>query len=198
MADRAGGSLMSPYRKFDPYKNMVLETPAKVANVAKEETDNLARAITLAGLAALAARSAVPTNSSFRRIASFEHKSRSSDSLIDIPADWAAGVRVIVGKPCPITIEPKRWLHFQKDASRFVDEWGRQAAALGWSTLDIFGCHATHPADRYDTMGLVWMISDAEIVAMGAEVANLHRATGIVQRVRKCAAASARILPWDL
>jgi hypothetical protein len=189
---------MSPYRKFDPYKHMVLQTPAKAAKVAKEDTDSLAQAITLAGLAALAARSAEPANSSLRRIASFEHKTRNSDSRIDIPDDWAAGVRSIVGKPCPITIEPKRWLHLQKDANRFVDEWGRQAAALGWSTLDIFGCHATHPAYRYDAMGLVWMISDAEIVAMGADVANLRRATGILQRVRKCAAASARILPWDL
>src|ERR1700738_5135986 len=119
MADHAGGSLMSPYRKFDPYKNMVLETPAKVAKVAKEDTDSLAQAITLAGLAALAARSAEPANYSLRRIASFEHKTRNSDPLNDIPADWAAGVRGIVGKPCPITIEPKRWLHLQKDATRF-------------------------------------------------------------------------------
>src|ERR1700722_20281474 len=118
MADVGGGSLMSSYRKFDPYKHMVLQTPAKAAKVAKEDTDSRAQAITLAGLAALAARSAEPANSSLRRIASFEHKTRNSDSRIDIPDDWAAGVRSIVGKPCPITIEPKRWLHLQKDANR--------------------------------------------------------------------------------
>ena len=30
----------------------------------------------------------------------------------------------------------------------------------------VFGCHPTHPADRFDNMGLVWMIADAEVVAM--------------------------------
>jgi hypothetical protein len=89
-------------------------------------------------------------------------------------------------------------MQLHKDASRFVDQWGGQAAALGWSTLDVFGCHPTRPADRYDAMGLVWMIADAEVVAMGAEIANLRKATGILQRVWKCPVARGRILPWDL
>jgi hypothetical protein len=118
--------------------------------------------------------------------------------LTDIPTDWAAGLRGIAEKPCPITIEPKRWLRLQEDANRFVALWGRQAAALGWSTLDIFGCHPTHPADRYDTMGLVWMIADAEVVALGAEVINLRNAAGTLQRVWKCPVAHGRIFAWDL
>jgi hypothetical protein len=107
-------------------------------------------------------------------------------------------LRGIAEKPCPITIGPKRWLRLQEDANRFVALWGRQAAALGWSTLDIFGCHPTHPADRYDTMGLVWMIADAEVVAMGAEVINLRNAAGTLQRVWKCPVAHGRIFAWDL
>ena len=36
---------MSSYKKFDPYKNLAPEKPAKVAKVAKEDTDNPAQAI---------------------------------------------------------------------------------------------------------------------------------------------------------
>jgi hypothetical protein len=196
---------MSPYKKFDPYKNLAPEAPAKVAKVAKEDTDNPAQAITLAGLASLAAPPAENANSSFRSIASLQGEAGENcppvcvtTSLTDIPTDWAAGLRAIAEKPCPIAIEPKRWLQLQGDANRFVDQWGGQAAALGWSMLDIFGCHPTHPADRYDAMGLVWMIADAEVVALRPEVANLRKAAGTPQRVWKCAADRARILPWDL
>jgi hypothetical protein len=204
MADRAGGPAMSAYWKFDPYKNLVREKPAKVAKVAKEDPDNQVQTITLAGLATLAAPPAESANSSFRFIASFNETRKGcptisvTPSLTDIPTDWAAGLQGIAEKPCPIAIDPKRWLQLKEDANRFVDQWGGQAAALGWSALDIFGCHPTHPADRYDTMGLVWMIADAEVVAMGAEVANLRKAAGTLQRVWKCAADRARILPWDL
>jgi hypothetical protein len=63
---------MSAYWKFDPYKDLALERPAKVAKLAKEDMENLARTITLAGLATLAARPAENANSSFRSIASLQ------------------------------------------------------------------------------------------------------------------------------
>ena len=193
---------MNPYRKFDPYKDFEPGTRAKAAKVAKEGTGNT---ITLAGLATLAAPPAESANSCFRSIASSEGEAGRgrrpvsvTPSLTDIPTDWAAGLQGIAGKPCPVMIEPKRWLQLQKDANRFVDQWGRQAAALGWSTLDIFGCHPTHPTDRYDAMGLVWMIADTEIVAMGAELVNVRKAYRTLQRVWKCPVAHGRILAWDL
>ncbi|MDO8397971.1 MAG: hypothetical protein Q7T45_09125 [Bradyrhizobium sp.] len=196
---------MSPYRKFDPYENLGAETSAKVAKVAKEDADNMARSITLAGLATLAARPAENANSSFRSIASLQCEADEArpplsvnQPLTDIPTDWTSGLLGIAEKTCPITIEPKRWLRLQEDANRFVALWGRQAAALGWSTLDIFGCHPTHPANRYDSMGLVWMIADAEVVAMGTEVVNLRKAAGTLKRFWKCPVAHGRIFAWDL
>jgi hypothetical protein len=66
------------------------------------------------------------------------------------------------------------------------------------SRAALFGCHPTHPADRYNSMGLVWMIADAEVVAMGAEVVNLRKAAGTLQRVWKCPVAHGRIFAWDL
>jgi hypothetical protein len=197
---------MSAYRKFDPYAWLGRER-AKVAKVAKEDADSPARADTLAGLAALAARSAEPADPCHRAIALRELQIRNADCApiisrtplrIEIPADWATGVSGIVQKACPTSVESKRWLQLQNDANRFVDEWGRQAVALGWSILDIFGCHPTHPAVRYDCMGLVWLIADAKVIAMGAEVANLRSAAGAPQRVAKGATGVPRIPAWDL
>jgi hypothetical protein len=96
MDDRAGGPLMNPYRKFDPYKNIEPGTRAKAAKVAKEGTGNT---ITLAGLATLAAPPAESANSCFRSIASSEGEAGRgrrpvsvTPSLTDIPTDWAAGL----------------------------------------------------------------------------------------------------------
>jgi hypothetical protein len=176
MADRAGGPAMSAYWKFDPYKDREPETPAKVAKVAKEGTG---KTITLAGLATLAAPPAENANSSFRCVA-FKgeadegHRTLAAvPSLTDIPTDLVLGLRAVAETPCPIMIEPKRWLQLRQDAQRFVDQWGP-----GWSTSHIFGCHPTHPADRYDYMCLVWMVAGAEVVVIGAGVANLRNSAG--------------------
>lgn len=99
---------MSVDRKSDPHKNLAPETSAKVAKVAKE--DNAAQTITLAGLAALAARSAERADFSLRRIASSEHKTRTSDCrwafsrtppLIDIPADGRRGISASLPRKAP-------------------------------------------------------------------------------------------------
>jgi hypothetical protein len=191
---------MSAYWKFDPYKDREPETPAKVAKVAKEGTG---KTTTLAGLATLAAPPADNANFSFRSVA-FKGEADEGHrtlavvpSLTDIPTDWVLGLRAMAETPCPITIEPKRWLQLRHDAQRFVDQWGPQAAALGWSTLDIFGCHPTHRGSL-DYMGLVWMVAGAEVVAIGARVANLRNSAGTLQRVWKCAVDVSRILLWDL
>jgi hypothetical protein len=88
---------MSVDREFDLHKNLAPETPAKVAKVAKK--DNAARTNALAGLAALATRSAEEANFSARGSASSEQKNRYSDSRrassrtpprIDVADHWAA------------------------------------------------------------------------------------------------------------
>ena len=193
---------MSQYRKFDPYEDVQPCAPAKVAKVAK---DDPGRTITLAALATLAAPPAENVSSDIRSITAVRGRSDErrqpvalARTLLESPTEWAALLHGFTERPCPITIEPKRWLQLQEDARRLVDQWGGQAAALGWSTSDMFGCHPTHPTERYDAMGLVWMVADAEIVAMGAEVVNLRKASGTLQRVWKCPIAHGRILAWNL
>jgi hypothetical protein len=201
---------MSAFRKFDPYA-VILESdgaPPKVAKVAKVVSANPKVDLTLGALGALGGLGANIANPTCSLPAA--HPQKKADRLshnpfsaaprtpMNVPADWVAGLERLNGMTCPIAVGAKRWLQLKMDARCFVDQWGGQAAALGWSTLDVFGCHPTRPADHYDTMGLVWMIADAEVVAMGAEVANLRKAAGTLQRVWKCPIAHGRILAWDL
>ena len=63
-----------------------------------------------------------------------------------IPRAWAEGFARLQTMACPAGMRPDRWQEMVDDAGRFLARWGAQAAALGWSTLDVFGAHPTHPS----------------------------------------------------
>src|ERR1700730_6433280 len=42
---------------------------------------------------------------------------------------------------CPDHISVVDWQQAIKDGRRFLDRWGEQAEALGWSARDLFGLH---------------------------------------------------------
>jgi hypothetical protein len=54
---------------------------------------------------------------------------------------------------CPDYIEPGRWQQAVEDGKRFLAQWGEQAAALGWTTQDLFGLHTVPDARRQATGG---------------------------------------------
>jgi hypothetical protein len=194
---------MSAFKKFDPYATVLKPNGAapKVAKMPKVSSLASRPEVTLDGLGTLgglAANIAKPESSPPLGRPDQKGRKRAHPMRWRVPDDWTEGLKRMRHRPCPIAINPKHWLLLQDAAMRFVELWGEQAAALGWSALDIFGCHPTHPADRYETMGLVWMIADAEVVAMGAEVANIRNAAGALQMVWKCPVSHGRILLWDL
>jgi hypothetical protein len=81
---------------------------------------------------------------------------------------------------CPGMVRPDRWRQAIIDAGRFLDQWGAQAAALGWSTLNVFGAHPTHPVERVDCAGLVWSLRDDELLAITADTARIRRQSGAI------------------
>jgi hypothetical protein len=78
----------------------------------------------------------------------------------------------------PATVRPDRWRQAIMDAERFLDQWGAQASALGWDTLDIFSVHPTHPLQRLDCAGLVILLHGDELVAITAEAARIRKPSG--------------------
>ena len=77
---------------------------------------------------------------------------------------------------CPAKVRPDRWRQAMTDAGRFLDQWGAHAAALGWTTLDVFGAHPTHPIERLDCAGLILLLRGDELLAMTSETARIRTA----------------------
>ncbi len=71
-----------------------------------------------------------------------------------------------------------RWREMIRDSELFLAQWARQAAAIGWSELDVFGCHKTAPSAKYEAMGLALLIRGGRIVAFTADRAIIEQASG--------------------
>ena len=64
---------------------------------------------------------------------------------------------------------PDRWRRIVGDCDRLIADFGKGAASLGWSTLDLFG----FPARDCDTIGgLAWRLDGGRIIAMDGHVAT--------------------------
>src|SRR5258707_455395 len=191
---------MSAFKKFDPYapvsrpKGMA----PKVAKLPKVARPAPHPEVTLGGLGTLGGLAANIANP--MRSPSFDPDQigRSYPIRRWVPADWIDGVERMHRRTCAIAINPNHWLQLRDAAKRFLELWGEQAAGLGWSALDIFGCHPERPSDRCDCMGLVWTVTGADLQAMGSGVAALRTPSGRLITVSKSADVQERILIWDL
>lgn len=81
-------------------------------------------------------------------------------------AEWFEGVAQLGEMVRPARIRPDAWRQIVADAVRFLRDWGTQASSLGWTTLDIFGAHPTHPVERVDCVGMIAILHGAEVVAI--------------------------------
>lgn len=97
-----------------------------------------------------------------------------------IPRAWADGVAKLTTIARPAMVRPDRWRRAVADAECFIAEWGAQAAALGWDTLGLFGAHPTHPVQRLDCAGLVWLLQGDELLAITADGARTRRQSGAI------------------
>ena len=75
--------------------------------------------------------------------------------------------------PPPTGFSPERWQRIIDATGVFLDRWAGEASCCGWSDLDVFGCHDTAPAARFDCMGLVLMLDRREVVAIDRDGADL-------------------------
>jgi succinyl-CoA synthetase alpha subunit len=83
-----------------------------------------------------------------------------------------------------------------EDGRRFLNDWGEQASALGWTARDLFGLHALpdKPAlnyrrlSRYDETGLIWLLQGRPVVALtesSAAIENPSRAVTVYRKNNK-------------
>ena len=94
-----------------------------------------------------------------------------------VPRAWAEGFARLEGMAPPAGIPAHRSRRLIDNAGRFVDRWAAKAAALGWDTASVFGCHPVVPTARYDMQGLVWFIGRGELVGITADSATIRSQT---------------------
>jgi hypothetical protein len=92
--------------------------------------------------------------------------------------EWRRGLDTIDASRPPSGFPAPWWRDLIRDADLFLATWGRQAADLGWTTLDLFGAHPKAPAARYSCMGLVPLISGGRVVALTASTAVIEQQSG--------------------
>lgn len=106
---------------------------------------------------------------------------------LPIPDEWRQGVALLRTMPVPGGVPAGWWWRLRCDTDGF-GPWAGRAAALGWSTTDVFGVLPVKPLERVDGWGLVPALRGAEVVALTATSARLRTRTGglqsFVRRVR--------------
>ena len=103
----------------------------------------------------------------------------------DLLSEWADGVTRFCRMGRLADVPPIRWKLLQQRAVDFCRVWGPTAHALGWRALDLFGCHRLKPYYRLDAAGLVWLLTDREVVAMSPDAAALRTPSGARQTYRR-------------
>lgn len=83
-----------------------------------------------------------------------------------VPEEWRDGVARLNAMPSDLDWPVAAWQRLKAALPAFMVAWAPQAAALGWNTCDVFGCHPKAPFGRLDQQGLAIGLHGFEVVAM--------------------------------
>jgi hypothetical protein len=108
-----------------------------------------------------------------------------------VPRAWAEGFARLHPDRPPPGVPRGRWQVFVDDAGRFLDTWATEAAASGWTAVEVFGCDRDRPWQRLDQMGLAWLIA-------GGRVVSISMSAAVIQTFRRKVGAPGRVLVWEL
>ena len=105
------------------------------------------------------------------------------DNELTIPAEWKDAFQNLLKKKKPDNFRQVMWagmiLHIQEYANspHLVNE----LIENGWTLTDMFGCHPTHPCNRYDYMGLIMLIGAKTINKVTKDGILLKADSGALQ-----------------
>jgi hypothetical protein len=137
----------------------------------------------------------VPTPQSVNSVKTVSPQNQSKESDGGLPTTFdkridspLAEALAALERRCPTYVEANRWQQAVEDGHRFLRQWGDKAAALGWTAQDLFGLHTPpeqpHPSyqrlNRYDELGLIWLLCGRPVVALTATSAAIQN--GLIYR----------------
>jgi hypothetical protein len=114
------------------------------------------------------------------------------------PRAWAEGFGALCAMPPPRGFSAVRWARIVDATGRFLDRWAAEAALLGWSDLDVFGCDPARPDARFDCMGLVLLLDGCEVERIDVGGADLLTSTGTRQRFHRRPRPLGTVSLWRL
>lgn len=88
------------------------------------------------------------------------------------------------------------WRHVRRAMLAFLDEWGADAARLGWSTEALFGVHRLAAAYRSDSTGALVLLYPRRCVALCEREIHIER-RGVIQVARGLTNAAESVPIWD-
>jgi hypothetical protein len=94
------------------------------------------------------------------------------------PVEWREGFARLSADRPPANFPVHWWRGLIRDAELFLSVWGKQAADLGWTPLDLFGAHRRAPASNFSCMGLLLLIGGGRVVALSTETAVIEQQAG--------------------
>jgi hypothetical protein len=119
-------------------------------------------------------------------------------SASDHPAKWRAGLAALDPNRPPTGFPAPLWRGLIRDAELFLSIWGKQAADLGWTTLDLFGAHRMAPAANFSCMGLLLVIRGGRVVVLTTEVAKIEQQSGARLTYTRRPPETECVAVWDL
>ena len=115
-----------------------------------------------------------------------------------VPRQWAEGFDALSTMSTPTGFSTERWWRIIDATGTFLDRWAGEAARLGWSDLDVFGCNADAPDRRFDAMGLVLLLDRCTVAGIDEHGADLVTGAGAQQRYRRRPLPDGTISLWQL
>lgn len=92
-------------------------------------------------------------------------------SARDLFSEWDKGVASLDPDRPLGGYAPDRWRRIVRDCDNLIADFGRSAAALGWSTMDLFG-FPVGGAEGINLGGLIWRLDGGRIIAMDESCAT--------------------------
>ena len=112
---------------------------------------------------------------------------------------WAECFALLCTMRRPVWVTEARWEQILNDAGVFLDRWGKQAAALGWSPVDAFGVSPYAPEVNPGSSGFVLLLEGHPVIELDADTATIDCGRGVTQRFYRSSGGRERSKPlWSL
>lgn len=108
--------------------------------------------------------------------------------------EWSTLIGTCDASRCPPSLQAHRWREILADADAFLQQWGEQAAAFGWTDMDLFS--VPPGPERWGRGGLIMSLRGRPVIAITEQTATIPNQSGPPHRYQRRQKFGAVML-WD-